>query len=142
MYYWDVCVAMPLHGQGSSVLLGCVCSNALTRARIKCITGMYVCVCVAMPIQGQGSSVLLGCVCVMLCGIFNILYVVQYLSLFLFFPQRALASRLRDLEMFSAGVTQQILRRDEKMDLVNLHLHRGGHSDGCGLDTCRIFPTA
>ena len=40
--------------------------------------------------------------------------------------QRALASRLRDIEMFSAGVGQQIIRRDEKMERVSQHLQRGG----------------
>ena len=39
--------------------------------------------------------------------------------------QQALASRLRDIEMFSAGIAQQIIKREEKLHRVKLHLQRG-----------------
>lgn len=39
--------------------------------------------------------------------------------------QRALASRLKDLEMFTEGVVQQMIRRQERMQRVAAHLQRG-----------------
>ena len=39
--------------------------------------------------------------------------------------QRALASRLRDLEMFSAGIAQQMIRRQERMQRALAQLEKG-----------------
>ena len=41
------------------------------------------------------------------------------------YSQKALASRLKDLEMFSAGVAQQIVRQQEKLHRAQLHLEKG-----------------
>ena len=39
--------------------------------------------------------------------------------------QRALASRLKDLEMFSAGIAQQMIRRQERMQRALTQLEKG-----------------
>ena len=39
--------------------------------------------------------------------------------------QKALASRLKDLEMFSAGIAQQMIRRQERMQRAVVQLEKG-----------------
>ena len=39
--------------------------------------------------------------------------------------QQALASRLKDIEMFSAGIAQQIIKREEKLHRTKVHLQKG-----------------
>lgn len=39
--------------------------------------------------------------------------------------QKALASRLKDIEMFSGGIMQQMIRRQENLSRTNLHLQKG-----------------
>ena len=46
--------------------------------------------------------------------------------------QRALASRLRDLEMFSAGIAQQMIRRQERLQRALAQLEKGGEESKTG----------
>lgn len=46
-------------------------------------------------------------------------------TILFFLSQKALARRLKDVEMFSAGIVQQMIRRQEKMQRTQAHLQKG-----------------